>query len=276
MENLREQVWRRTAKAAILFCAVLLCIPTQGFDLSHQEAGIDRDDYVILLHGLARSNRSMQKIETNLLEHGYRVINLNYPSTEHPIEYLANTVLKKALACCPSDSETKIHFVTHSLGGIIVRYYLKHNELSNLGRVVMISPPNNGSELVDNFKDSYFFKKKHGPAGQQLGTSKESVPLKLGPVDFELGVITGNRSFNPVSSMMIPGPDDGAVSVESAKVKGMVDFIVMPNSHTFIMKSTDVIMQLIHFLEHCTFNHPKPNKKDREDTYRLERTKKEL
>ncbi len=265
MANPADLALKKKSKAALLFCVVLLCIPTQGFDRTDQKARPDTGDYVILLHGLARSYRSMQKIETNLLKHGFRTVNLNYPSTEHRIEYLANNVLRYAIARCPADSDTKIHFVTHSLGGIIVRYYLKQNKLSNLGRVVMISPPNNGSELVDNFKDSYFFKKRHGPAGQQLGTSKKSVPQNLGPVDFELGVITGNRSFNPVSSMMIPGPDDGAVSVESAKVKGMVDFIVMPNSHTFIMKSKDVIMQIIHFLEHGEFNHPKTDKKECEN-----------
>ena len=260
MENLGYSAQRRAAIAALLFCVVLFCIPIQGFDQTNQKAGIERNDYVILLHGLARSNRSMQRIETNLSDYGFRVINLNYPSTEHPIEYLANNVLSNVIERCPADPETKIHFVTHSLGGIIVRYYLKQNRLSNLGRVVMISPPNNGSELVDNFKDSYFYKKRHGPAGQQLGTTKESIPQNLGPVDFDLGVITGNRSFNPVSSMIIPGPDDGAVSVESAKVKGMTDFIVMPNNHTFIMKSKDVIMQIIRFLEYGEFNHPKSKK----------------
>lgn len=276
MESLRYSVKRRAAKVALLFCVALLCIPTQGFDQTNQKPGIEKDDYVILLHGLARSNRSMQKIENDLSELGFRVINLNYPSTDHPIEYLANTVLRNAIARCPADPETKIHFVTHSLGGIIVRYYLKQNKLSNLGRVVMISPPNNGSELVDNFKDSYFFKKRHGPAGQQLGTTKESVPQNLGPVDFELGVIAGNKSFNPVSSVIIPGPDDGVVSVESAKIKGMADFIVMPNSHTFIMKSKDVIMQIIHFLEDGEFNHPKPNKKDERMHDSLERVKETL
>jgi hypothetical protein len=260
MENLLYPAQRRAAIAALLFCVVLFCIPILGFDQTNQKTGIEKDDYVMLLHGLARSNRSMVRIETNLSDYGFRVINLNYPSTEHPIDYLANTVLRNVIARCPKNSKTKIHFVTHSLGGIIVRYYLKNHKLSNLGRVVMISPPNNGSELVDSFKDSYFYKKRHGPAGQQLGTTKESIPQNLGPVEFDLGVITGNRSFNPVSSMIIPGPDDGAVSVESAKVKGMIDFIVMPNSHTFIMKSKDVIMQIIHFLEYGEFNHPKPKK----------------
>jgi pimeloyl-ACP methyl ester carboxylesterase len=199
----------------------------------------------------------MKKIEEFLSEYGYRVINVDYPSTEHPIEYLANNVLSDVIARFNTRSGSKINFITHSLGGIIVRYYLKHHKLTNLGRVVMLSPPNKGSELVDNLKESYFFKKRHGPAGQQLGTDKESLPLNLGPVDFDLGVITGNISFNLISSMILPGPDDGVVSVESAKVEGMTDFIVMPNSHTFIMKNKNVIKQIIHFLENGEFDHSK-------------------
>ncbi|MCK4556652.1 MAG: alpha/beta hydrolase, partial [Candidatus Aminicenantes bacterium] len=189
-----------------------------------------------------------------------RVINVDYPSTEHPIEYLAENVLGEIIERFTTDSGIKIHFVTHSMGGIIVRYYLNHHNLDSLGRVVMLSPPNQGSELVDHLRDTYLYKKKNGPSGQQLGTDKESVPLSLGPVDFELGVITGSLSFNPASSMVLPGPDDGIVSVESAKIEGMTDFIVMPNSHTFIMKSKSVIKQIIHFLENGEFNHPESRK----------------
>jgi len=246
---------QETAKTAFLIIFSLLFVSTQSFEHSYQNSDIDRGDYVILLHGLTRSNRSMEKIEESLSDYGYRVINVDYPSTEHPIEHLANNVLRDVIARCNTSSGSKINFVTHSLGGIIVRYYLKHHKLTNLGRVVMLSPPNKGSELVDNLKDSYFFKKRHGPAGQQLGTDERSVPHNLGPVDFDLGVITGNISFNLISSVILPGPDDGVVSVERAKVEGMTDFIVMPNSHTFIMKNKKVIKQIIHFLENGEFDH---------------------
>lgn len=245
----------KSIKVGVFLAAVLIIIPSPSFEQPHQSPDPEKSDYVILLHGLGRSHRTMKKIERALSELGYRVINAHYPSTEYPIEHLADNFLKEIIERYPPNSETRIHFVTHSLGGIIVRYYLKHNTLSHLGRVVMLSPPNQGSELVDYLKSSYFFKKKNGPAGQQLGTDEESVPRSLGPVDFELGVITGSLSFNPASSMVIPGPDDGVVSVESAKVKGMTDFIVMPNSHTFIMKSKSVIKQIIHFLEHGEFDH---------------------
>lgn len=197
----------------------------------------------------------MIKLEKSLSNLGYSVINLDYPSTKHPIEFLADKILGDVIEQCKEAHLSKIHFVTHSMGGIIVRYYLKNHELSSLGRVVMLSPPNKGSELVDHLKDSFFFKKINGPAGQQLGTDRDSIPLSLGPVDFELGVITGNRSFNPFNSLVLPGTDDGAVSVERTKVAGMADFLVLPHSHTFIMQSEDAIEQVIYFLEHGTFRH---------------------
>ncbi len=228
--------------------------PLMGEDFK-KETVSGKDDCVILLHGLARTSRSMAKLEKRLSQHGYRVINLDYPSTEHPIEFLAEEYLGRTIKRYQAESYRKIHFVSHSLGGIIVRYYLKHHELSNLGRVVMMSPPNQGSEVVDYMKDTLIFKKINGPAGQQLGTDEDSVPLKLGPVDFELGVIAGNRTFDPLFSMMIPGPDDGKVSIKRAKVAGMTDFLVLPHSHAFIMQNEDVIEQVIHFLEHGSFRH---------------------
>jgi pimeloyl-ACP methyl ester carboxylesterase len=242
---------------ALFFLACSLTYPL--FDL---KIGNEKNDCVILLHGLARTSRSMKKLEKSLSLQGYNVINLNYPSTKHSIEFLSEEILSKAIEQCQKRFPPRIHFVTHSLGGIIVRYYLSLHELSNLGRVVMLSPPNQGSELVDRLKKSFIYRKINGPAGQQLGTDKDSLPLSLGPVNFELGVITGNRSFNLLSSMIIPGPDDGSVSVERTKVAGMKDFLVLPQSHTFIVKSKDAKEQVIYFLKHGTFkpenlSHPK-------------------
>ena len=257
MKKIKCSASRRIARAVCIIFVFLFLLPSLSFSQDKQPQTPASGDYVILLHGLARSERSMRKLEKALINHGYRVINVDYPSTQYPIEYLAENVLSKVIASCDSSPETKIHFVTHSMGGIIVRYFLKHYGIPNLGRVVMLSPPNQGSELVDHLKDSIVFKKQNGPAGQQLGTDTDSLPLKLGPVDFELGVITGDRSFNPVSSMILPGPDDGVVSVARAKVKGMSDFIVMPNTHTFIMKNRRVIKQVLHFLEYGEFVHKK-------------------
>ena len=140
------------------------------------------------------------------------------------------------------------------MGGIIIRLYLKSHRVPELGRVVvMLSPPNAGSEVVDRLKDNCFFKWLNGPAGRQLGTEAEGLPRKLGHADFELGIITGDRTINPILSTMIPGPDDGKVSVESARLDGMKDFIVIHATHPFIMKNREAIRQTIYFLKHGVF-----------------------
>jgi len=213
------------------------------------------NDYVILLHGLGRTSRSMRALERTL-SHRFRVINIGYPSRKYPVERLAEYVGSRIRQRC-SDESRKIHFVTHSLGGIVLRYYLKESQLCNLGRVVMLGPPNQGSELVDIFRKSALFNVllnvATGPSGRQLGTEASSIPNVLGPVDFVVGVIMGSGSPDPIFSRLIPGADDGRISVERAKVEGMTDFMTVPRHHTFIMNSSDVIEQAVFFLENAKF-----------------------
>jgi pimeloyl-ACP methyl ester carboxylesterase len=244
---------RNSTKIVYIILVLFFLVSSYRYEALAQPVNKETDAYVILLHGLGQSKRSMEKIGKSLSSLGYRVVNVGYPSTKYPIEFLADDILNDIIERYSKNPQSKIHFVTHSMGGIVVRYYLKNHKLSNLGRVVMISPPNQGSEIVDSLGDSYFFKKLNGPAGRQLGTDKHSVPLSLGSVDFELGVIAGNRSFNPLYSIIVPGPDDGVVSVERTKVTGMKDFLLLPQTHAFIMKSEDVIRQVIYFLEHGVF-----------------------
>ncbi|UCC39675.1 MAG: alpha/beta fold hydrolase [Candidatus Aminicenantes bacterium] len=244
---------RNSIKTVHIILVLFFLVSSFRYEVLAQSVTQEKDAYVILLHGLGQSKRSMEKIGKSLSSHGYKVVNVGYPSTKYPIEYLADDILNNIVERYSENPQSKIHFVTHSMGGIVVRYYLKKHKLRNLGRIVMISPPNQGSELVDSLGDSYFFNKLNGPAGRQLGTDKQSVPLSLGSVDFELGVIAGNRSFNPLYSLIVPGPDDGVVSVERTKVAGMKDFLLLPQTHAFIMKSEDVIQQVIYFLEHGVF-----------------------
>ncbi len=211
-------------------------------------------EFVVLLHGLARTGRSMRKMAEGLAEEGFEPHNVDYPSRKHTIEYFAEGILHQALEPIRWRPGSRIHFVTHSLGGIIVRYFLKHHEMNNLGRVVMLTPPNQGSELADLLKDAPVFKMSHGPAGQQLGTA-DNFLRKLGPVRFDLGVIAGQKSLDPVSSRILSGPNDGRVAVERTKVPGMKDFLVVPFSHTFIMRHKEVIDQVVHFLRHGAFRH---------------------
>jgi pimeloyl-ACP methyl ester carboxylesterase len=213
-------------------------------------------DCVVLLHGMARTAASMASLAGAIGEAGFRVSNVGYPSRSHPIEDLAPVAIHTGMAQCPETG--RVHFVTHSLGGILVRYYLEHNPLPRLGRVVMLAPPNQGSEVVDNIRNVPGFMLLNGPAGRQLGTDDASIPLQLGPVDFELGVIAGSDTVNPLLSLYLPNPDDGKVSVASTRVEGMNDFIVLPYTHTFMMEASEVARQTILFLKTGAFEHPLP------------------
>lgn len=208
-------------------------------------------EVVVLLHGLGRTSVSMRPLARYLTRSGYRVFNVDYPSTKLPLETLVAHLDAELGRCCARAN--RIHFVTHSMGGILVRAYLKTHNLPSLGRVVMLSPPNRGTEIVDELQKSLVFKKAVGPSGSALGTDPSSPPNAMGPVDFELGVITGDRSLNPVFSWLIPGQDDGTVAVDAAKVDGMKDFLVVPASHTFIMRSRRVMKETVCFLKSAGF-----------------------
>jgi pimeloyl-ACP methyl ester carboxylesterase len=194
----------------------------------------------------------MAVLAARLTEAGYRVVNFGYPSRAEPIEDLVARLGAELEQCC-SDGLENVHFVTHSMGGLLVRSYLSGDAASHSGRVVMLSPPNQGSEIVDAFADSPALRGFLGPAGARLGTDSAGIASELGPVRFDLGVITGDRSLDPVGSWLIPGPDDGKVAVERAKVEGAADFLVVPASHTFIMNRSDVAEEVVHFLERGSF-----------------------
>ena len=198
----------------------------------------------------------MLKMNAALKNAGYSVFNCNYPSRKQPIELLSvNTIALAIQHCLEKYHPTRIHFVTHSMGGIMVRYYLSQHSVSVLGRVAMLGPPNAGSELVDRLSRYQLFTLFNGPAGKQLGTEPSSLPNSLGPVDYEVGIIAGTKNLNLLSSILIPGDHDGRVSTQSARLEGMADFIQLPVSHSFMMNQQDVIQQTLHFLAQGNFNH---------------------
>jgi len=210
---------------------------------------------VILLHGLARTSDSMKPMADYLADQGYIVENIGYPSTTQSIIQLADSVIPDAMARETLADCTRIHFVTHSMGGILVRRYFSTHRDDRLGRVVMLGPPNQGSEVADVLVGTGMYDRVNGPAGGQLVTTADGIAARLGPVDFPLGIITGNEQtvFDSVLATQIPGENDGKVSVERAKVEGMSDFMVLPVTHTFIVNNGVVIGQTLHFLEHGNF-----------------------
>jgi pimeloyl-ACP methyl ester carboxylesterase len=212
-------------------------------------------DCVVLLHGLARTSVSMNKMERELAAAGFATANIDYPSREYTVEELAGMAVPEGIAACRAqDGVDTIHFVTHSLGGILLRKYLSDHDLPELGRVVMLGPPNQGSAAVDELRDVPGFDWLNGPAGRQLGKGENSVPLKLGPADFELGVIAGNRTIDPITSAVLENPDDGRVSVEDTRLEGMADFIVVDHSHAFMMRMQRTIELTIAFLHNGSFS----------------------
>ena len=222
------------------------------------QAKDDVSEWVILLHGLGRFRQSMRGLEQHLKRLGYLTINLAYPSTTKTIETIAETHLARAVQGCEAQRAGKIHFVGHSLGGLIVRQYLQQHSIPEGSRLVMLSPPNQGSELVDLLMKVPLYRWITGPAGQEIGRGPESVVNRLKPVEIDVGVIAGNLSINLVFSAFMDGPDDGMVSVKSTMLPEMRDFIIVPNTHTFIMKDPMVMRQVSHFLKHGRFDHSEP------------------
>jgi len=228
-----------------------LCLCALALDAGGDERPAQAE-VVVLLHGLARSDRSMQPLAERLTAAGFRTFNVRYASRDHGPEVLVDQLDEALRACCREFE--RLHFVTHSLGGILVRAYAAERAPSNLGRVVMLAPPNHGSEYVDAFTDWPLFRVAAGPTGVQLGTSPDSLPNRLPPPRFEFGVIAGARSLNPLSSGVIPGESDGTVSIDSTKLEGMRDFITVDEAHGLIMRSPHVADQTIAFLRRGRFD----------------------
>ncbi len=236
-----------------LMIAIVLpygCATTPRLDVVDAGTGAE---CVILLHGLNRSLRAMEDMARALQDAGYSTANVDYPSQSGTVETLAPMAVDLGVERCRQSGATTIHFVTQSMGGILLRYQQQEQPIPELARVVMLGPPNQGSEVVDRTREWSLAELFSGEAGLQLGTDAESIPAKLGPVDFELGVIAGVGTINPFMSAILPDFDDGKVTVESTRVDGMADFMIVDSSHRYLMNSQTVIKNTVAFLQTGAF-----------------------
>lgn len=199
---------------------------------------------VVLMHGLGRTRASMALLAERLEWAGYDVTNVDYDSRGGTLAEHADALAAEVSACCAA--APRVHFVGHSLGGLVIRRYLADAAPDSLGRVVLLAPPNQGSEVADWFGEMSL---GHllGPAGMGLGTGENGIPASLPPPEYDIGIIAGNRSLNPIGSALIPGPDDGMVGVARTKIED-VPLIVVPRSHTFLMNDPFTTEAVIGFL----------------------------
>ncbi len=236
-----------------LTCGLLVsCATTPSADF-HSVDGAS--ECVVLLHGINRSWRAMRPMAEALQQNGFMTSNVDYPTRSGPVEELVPMAVDLGLRQCRDARAEKIHFVTHSVGGILVRYAHKQVPIADIGRVVMLAPPNSGSEIVDKTRKIPGATLAGGEALMQLGTDEDSIPAQLGPVDFELGVIAGTETMNPVMSAMLPDPDDGKVSVARTRLDGMTDFLVVAVNHHYIVADELVIRNTVEFLRTGSFIH---------------------
>ena len=212
---------------------------------------LENKEVIVLLHGLGRDNKSMWLLASRLEDADYHVHRIEYSSLDQQPAEIVTDISKQINKCCLGQFK-KIHFVGHSLGGLIIRAYLQQHKVDNLGRVVLIGTPNKGSEVADHFSDSWLIELL-GPTAQSLGTGKNSFPNSLLPPYYPLGVIAGEND-SILKNLIIPEKNDGLVSVSSAKVEGMTDFILINTSHSMMRYNSEVAEQTIEYIKNGSFS----------------------
>lgn len=250
----RRAVRARSAWIALGVGIWLGLLPTPSPVAAEERAGPEREDLVVLLHGLARSRNNMLILEWRLERLGHRVCNVGYDTRVARIRDAAASV-RASIERCQRREGGRLHFVTHSLGGLVLRALLADGAPGALGRAVMLAPPNQGSEIADRLRALGWLEPIMGPLAPQLGTGPEDLPRTLPPPTMPFGVIAGDDWINPVGPLWLPAPHDGTVSVESTRLRGMSDHIVLPYTHTFIVAAGPVAEQVDRFLRLGAFAH---------------------
>jgi pimeloyl-ACP methyl ester carboxylesterase len=216
----------------------------------------DGRDGVVLLHGISRTALSFRKMQVALERAGFATLNLDYASRRKPLEALAEDI-HPAIQRFADRIDGSVHFVCHSMGGLLARVYMARHRPKHLGRVVMLGTPNSGSEIADRLKNFGAYRAFFGPAGQQLGTKRDdAINALFPPLDYPVGIVAGNRSIDPLAGTMLPKPHDGRVSVKNTVIDGMADHIVVDTSHPWLVRNSVAVAQTIAFLQDGTFVKP--------------------
>jgi pimeloyl-ACP methyl ester carboxylesterase len=246
--GLAERRWARSLVASLSLVFVLASSPgladEQG--TAGDGSGSVKRENVVLLHGLGRSAANMWILKWRLQARGYRICNIGYDTRVQSIERVSDAVFESLSGCVEEGEPT--HFVTHSLGGLVLRSLLARHPISNPARAVMLAPPNQGSEIADWIGSFPGTEGLLGLLASQLGTGIDDLPRLLPRPSIPFGVIAGDRWINPVGPWLLPSPHDGTVSVASTRLEGMSDHLVLPHTHTFIMNSAEVAEQVDVFL----------------------------
>jgi pimeloyl-ACP methyl ester carboxylesterase len=213
----------------------------------------EQKETVIMLHGILGHPVMMKKIEWTLERAGYTVVNINYASREKMVEEAAAD-LAEQVRNLPALS--KIHFVGFSLGSIVIRYYLSHTPPENAGRFVMVAPPNHGSELADTLYPYWWFRFLYGDkAITQLLASNRTFYSEVGIPSVPFGIIAGGLCNGKGLSRTLPGDDDGSVSLQSARLEGAADFLIIRGQHTGLLLEQETADQVVAFLSVGKFDH---------------------
>jgi pimeloyl-ACP methyl ester carboxylesterase len=223
---------------------------------------------VVLLHGIAGRSLLLRRMEGALRRAGFATLNLDYQSRKKPLDQLADDI-HPAIAAFAAAHDGPIHFVTHSMGGLLARVYIACHRPSRLGRVVMIGTPNGGSEIADRLKDVALYRAYFGPAGLQLMTTKDATLAALPPLDYEVGIIAGNRFLDPISALLLlPRPNDGRVSVASSRLDDMADHTTVKASHMGLLLHPASVRQTIAFLRSGRFEAARSTWRNARDAHR--------
>ena len=213
--------------------------------VSPDQAACER---VVLLHGIARTSRSMRKLELALQETGFATLNIDYASRKKPIAALVDDI-HPAIARFSAGGYAPLHFVAYSMGGLLARAYIAKYRPARLARVVLLGTPNGGSEVADLVCRSTLYRAFYGPAGLELTTEHAGKLHTLPAPDYPVGIIAGNRFIDPVAGLfVVPKPSDGRVSVRSSTIEGMTDHIVIKATHPGLPRNAVAIEQTIAFL----------------------------